>query len=82
MDVPAPYAGVIESLLVAVGDKVKTGSAIAKIMAEAPAATQEPAKPDAMEAVESLRLSLSLKLLRAHQRRHKNRIRRFMRARQ
>ena len=53
MDVPAPYAGVIESLLVAVGDKVKTGSAIAKIMAEAPAATQEPAKPDAMEAVES-----------------------------
>ena len=25
MDVPAPYAGVIESLLVAVGDKVKTG---------------------------------------------------------
>ena len=53
MDVPAPYAGVIESLLVAVGDKVKTGSAIAKIMAQAPAATQEPAKPDAMEAVES-----------------------------
>ncbi|MDG1024718.1 MAG: dihydrolipoyllysine-residue acetyltransferase [Gammaproteobacteria bacterium] len=53
MDVPAPYAGVIESLLVAVGDKVKTGSAIAKIMAEAPAATQEPVKPDAMEAVES-----------------------------
>jgi len=53
MDVPAPYAGVIESLLVAVGDKVKTGSAIAKIMAQAPAATQEPAKPDAMEAVDS-----------------------------
>ena len=53
MDVPAPYAGVIESLLVAVGDKVKTGSAIAKIMAQAPAATQEPAKPDAIEAVES-----------------------------
>ena len=53
MDVPAPYAGVIESLLVAVGDKVKTGSAIAKIMAQAPAVTQEPAKPDAMEAVES-----------------------------
>ena len=45
MDVPAPYAGVIESLLVSVGDKVKTGSQIAKIMAEAPAATQEAAQP-------------------------------------
>lgn len=41
MDVPAPYAGVIESLLVAVGDKVKTGSPIAKILASAPAAKQE-----------------------------------------
>lgn len=36
MDVPAPYAGVIETLLVAVGDKVKTGSQIAKILADAP----------------------------------------------
>jgi len=36
MDVPAPYAGVIESLLVAVGDKVKSGSQIASILAEAP----------------------------------------------
>ncbi len=41
MDVPAPYAGVIESLLVAVGDKVKTGSQIAKILAVAPQAAQE-----------------------------------------
>ena len=41
MDVPAPYAGVIESLLVAVGDKVKTGSQIAKILADAPQAKQE-----------------------------------------
>ena len=41
MDVPAPYAGVIESLLVAVGDKVKTGSPIAKILASAAAAKQE-----------------------------------------
>lgn len=41
MDVPAPYAGVIESLLVKVGDKVKTGSQIAKVMASAPAAKQE-----------------------------------------
>ena len=49
MDVPAPYAGVIESLLVAVGDKVKTGSQIAKVMVtaeevkqEAPAEKQKP----------------------------------------
>lgn len=41
MDVPAPYAGVIESLLVAVGDKVKTGSQIAKVLVTAPAAKQE-----------------------------------------
>ena len=41
MDVPAPYAGVIESLLVAVGDKVKTGSPIAKILASAAADKQE-----------------------------------------
>lgn len=40
MDVPAPNAGVIESLLVAVGDKVKTGSQIAKILADAPAPKQ------------------------------------------
>ena len=41
MDVPAPYAGVIESLLVAVGDKVKTGSPIAKILVSAAAVKQE-----------------------------------------
>jgi pyruvate dehydrogenase E2 component (dihydrolipoamide acetyltransferase) len=41
MDVPAPYAGVIESLLIAVGDKVKTGSPIAKILVSAAAAKQE-----------------------------------------
>lgn len=41
MDVPAPFAGVIESLLVAVGDKVKKGSQIAKVLADAPAAKQE-----------------------------------------
>ncbi|PCI81906.1 MAG: dihydrolipoamide acetyltransferase [SAR86 cluster bacterium] len=45
MDVPAPYAGVIESLLVAVGDKVKTGSQIAKVLATAPVAQQEAAQP-------------------------------------
>tara|TARA_B110000858_G_scaffold179560_1_gene216336 strand:- start:9947 stop:11584 length:1638 start_codon:yes stop_codon:yes gene_type:complete len=41
MDVPAPYAGVIESLLVAVGDKVKTGSQIAKLMVTAAESKQE-----------------------------------------
>ncbi|MEX0963656.1 MAG: dihydrolipoyllysine-residue acetyltransferase [Pseudohongiellaceae bacterium] len=49
MDVPSPHAGVIESLLVKVGDKVKTGSAIAKVLADAPA-TKEEAKPAAQKA--------------------------------
>ena len=54
MDVPAPYAGVIESLLVAVGDKVKTGSPIAKILASAPAAKQEaPAAKQEAQPVET-----------------------------
>lgn len=45
MDVPAPRAGVIESLLIAIGDKVKTGSPIAQLLASvAPEASQsEPA---------------------------------------
>lgn len=33
MDVPAPQAGVVEALLIAVGDKVKTGTPIAQLMA-------------------------------------------------
>jgi pyruvate dehydrogenase E2 component (dihydrolipoamide acetyltransferase) len=54
MDVPAPYAGVIESLLVAVGDKVKTGSPIAKILASAAAAKQEaPAAKQEAQPVET-----------------------------
>ena len=55
MDVPAPYAGVIESLLVAVGDKVKAGSQIAKILASAPAAEQEApaAKQETVQPVET-----------------------------
>jgi pyruvate dehydrogenase E2 component (dihydrolipoamide acetyltransferase) len=54
MDVPAPYAGVIESLLVAVGDKVKTGSQIAKILASAPVAKQEaPAAKQETQPVET-----------------------------
>ena len=53
MDVPAPYAGTIESLLVAVGDKVKTGSQIAKILADAPAVKQEATQPAAQKEVAS-----------------------------
>ena len=55
MDVPAPYAGVIESLLVAVGDKVKAGSQIAKILASAPAVKQEApeVKQEAVQQVET-----------------------------
>ncbi len=54
MDVPAPYAGVIETLLVAVGDKVKTGSPIAKILASAPAAKKEaPAAKQEAQPVEA-----------------------------
>lgn len=47
MDVPAPYAGVIESLLVAVGDKVKTGSQIAKITVSEAVAEQAAPAPEA-----------------------------------
>jgi pyruvate dehydrogenase E2 component (dihydrolipoamide acetyltransferase) len=55
MDVPAPYAGVIEYLLVAVGDKVKAGSQIAKILASAPAVKQEApgVKQEAVQQVET-----------------------------
>ena len=55
MDVPAPYAGVIECLLVAVGDKVKAGSQIAKILASAPAVKQEApeVKQEAVQQVET-----------------------------
>lgn len=38
MDVPAPQAGTIESLLVKVGDKVKTGTAIVKLQGSGSAA--------------------------------------------
>ena len=54
MDVPAPYAGIIETLLVTVGDKVKTGSPIAKIMASSPAAKKEaPAAKQAIQPAEA-----------------------------
>ena len=60
MDVPAPYAGVIESLLVAVGDKVKAGSQIAKILASAPAVQQE-APAVKQEAVQQVQTTASNK---------------------
>ena len=58
MDVPAPIAGTIESLLVKVGDKVKTGTPIAKLLgiasseasSAAPAAKAESAPAAAQEA--------------------------------
>ncbi len=56
MEVPAPFAGVVKALKVAVGDKVKTGSLImlfeveAEATATAPApAKAEPAKPATSE---------------------------------
>ena len=60
MDVPAPYAGVIEFLLVAVGDKVKAGSQIAKILASAPAVEQE-APAVKQEAVQQVQTTASNK---------------------
>jgi pyruvate dehydrogenase E2 component (dihydrolipoamide acetyltransferase) len=59
MDVPAPYAGVIETLLIAVGDKVKTGSPIAKILASAPAAKKE--APVAKQEVQPVEATASSK---------------------
>ena len=54
MDVPATYAGVIESLLVTVGDKVRTGSQIAKVLVIAEAVKQEApiAKQEEVQSVE------------------------------
>jgi len=45
MDVPASAAGVIEELLIAVGDKVKTGSPMAKI--SSPASTKDSSASEA-----------------------------------
>lgn len=43
MDVPAPHAGVVESLLIAVGDKVKTGTPIVQLLTSA---TPEASQPE------------------------------------
>ena len=56
MDVPAPVAGVIEELLIVIGDKIKTGSPIARISAagseEALSVSPPEAKPESDELVE------------------------------
>ena len=56
MDVPAPVAGVIEELLIVIGDKIKTGSPIARISAagseEALSVSPPEAKPESDEPVE------------------------------
>jgi|TARA_B110000879_G_scaffold196591_1_gene266418 pyruvate dehydrogenase E2 component (dihydrolipoamide acetyltransferase) len=51
MDVPAPVAGVIEELLIAIGDKIKTGSPIARI------STAESAKASSVSSPESKPIS-------------------------
>lgn len=53
MDVPSSHAGVIEKLLVKVGDKVKTGSAIAKVLAEAAEEKEEATEPAKQESPKS-----------------------------
>jgi pyruvate dehydrogenase E2 component (dihydrolipoamide acetyltransferase) len=54
MEVPAPEAGVVEELLVKVGDKVKTGDSILKLTSSAassaPAKSATPSKPAQSEA--------------------------------
>lgn len=56
MDVPAPVAGVIEELLIVIGDKIKAGSPIARISAagseEALSVSPPEAKPESDEPVE------------------------------
>ncbi len=57
MDVPAPMAGVIESMSIAIGDKVKTGTAIGKILGEVASAPEAAVsvpetKPEATPAAE------------------------------
>lgn len=53
MDVPAPYAGVVEALLIKVGDKVKTGSEIAKVLAEVPVSKEQEDDPAQAAATEA-----------------------------
>lgn len=53
MDVPSSHAGVIEKLLVKVGDKVKTGSAIAQVLADAAEEKAEAAEPAKQESPKS-----------------------------
>jgi pyruvate dehydrogenase E2 component (dihydrolipoamide acetyltransferase) len=50
MEIPSPYAGVVKALLVAVGDKVREGSALATIAVEESAATGKLAVPAAKAA--------------------------------
>ena len=57
MEIPSPYAGVVKELLVAVGDKVREGSALATIAVEESAATGKLAVPAAKAARQSSPLS-------------------------
>jgi pyruvate dehydrogenase E2 component (dihydrolipoamide acetyltransferase) len=50
MEIPAPVAGVVDKLLVKLGDKVSEGTAIATILAAAPATTELAPESDAPSA--------------------------------
>ncbi len=62
MEVPAPFAGVVKEIKIAVGDKVKTGSLIMtfEVAGAAPAA-QAPAAPAASTSAAIQHLSASSK---------------------
>ena len=49
MEVPAPFAGAVAEILVAVGDRVNAGDAIARVDGAVPQGEAEPAEPGALE---------------------------------
>ncbi|QSX29741.1 pyruvate dehydrogenase complex dihydrolipoyllysine-residue acetyltransferase [Shewanella cyperi] len=61
MEVPAPAAGVVKAIKIAVGDKVATGSLIMEFEAEAAAATAAPAAAPVAAAPASVNATVALK---------------------
>ena len=52
MDIPTPFAGVVHSIAVALGDKVSTGQVVAEIAVDAGAATADSATHEAVAVAE------------------------------
>ncbi|QSX36910.1 pyruvate dehydrogenase complex dihydrolipoyllysine-residue acetyltransferase [Shewanella sedimentimangrovi] len=66
MEVPAPAAGVVKAIKIAVGDKVATGSLIMEFEAEAAAATAAPAPAAALVAAAPASVNATVALKEVH----------------